>query len=49
MSFAPASIALPPFGTIGIDPAQAVALPLIQIPQPAGVGSFNLPIPSTSA
>ena len=44
VSFAPASIPLPGWGTLGIDPAQAVALPVIQIPQPAGVGSLRLPV-----
>jgi hypothetical protein len=46
VSLAPASIPLAPFGTIGIDPAQMVALPPVLIPQPAGVGSVSLAVPN---
>lgn len=37
---------MPPFGTLGLDPSSMVALPLITIPQPAGVGSLHLAIPN---
>ena len=46
--FAPASLSLPPFGTLGIDPTLALALTPIQIPQPAGVGSISITVPSQS-
>lgn len=47
VSLAPASISLPPFGTIGIDPSQAIALPPFVIPQPLGRGSASLAVPGT--
>lgn len=37
---------LPPLGTVGIDLAQAVALPPFLIPQPAGFGSVSVALPS---
>jgi hypothetical protein len=44
---APAHIPLPPFGTIGIDPATILAIPApIVIPQPAGVGSVSFVVPN---
>ncbi|MEM7202644.1 MAG: VCBS repeat-containing protein [Planctomycetota bacterium] len=44
-----ASIVLPPWGTFGLDPTQAVALPAFLIPQPEGVGSVSLTMPRSSA
>ena len=46
LSLATASIPLPPFGTLGIDPTQMLALPPILIPQPAGVGSVSVAVPN---
>ena len=46
LSTAPASVALQPFGTLGIDPALAVPFPTLVIPQPAGVGSAGFTIPN---
>ena len=46
LSPATASIPLPPIGTIGIDPTQAIALPPFLIPQPAGVGSVSIAVPN---
>lgn len=46
VSFAPASIPLPPFGTVGIDPAVAVALAPVLVPQPAGVVQVPVAVPS---
>ena len=46
VSLAPAAIALPPFGWVGIDPTQAVALPLVTVPPATGVASFALAIPN---
>lgn len=41
-----ANIPLPPFGTIGIDITQMIALPPIAVPQPAGVGSLTITVPN---
>ena len=49
VSQAPASIALEPFGTIGIDLTQAVALPPTLIMQPSGVASITIAIPNNPA
>lgn len=49
VSLAPAAIALPPFGWVGIDPTQAVALPLVTVPPATGVASFALAIPNNPA
>jgi hypothetical protein len=51
LSFLPASppIPVPPFGTIGIDITTMVVLPMLQVPQPAGVGSVTLQIPTLPA
>ncbi len=49
LSPATASVPLPPFGTLGLDPSRVVALPPVVIPQPAGVGSLSLPVPSATA
>ena len=46
VSFASASIVLPNLGTVGIDLAQAAPLPLMLIPQPAGVASTAVAIPN---
>ena len=35
-----------PFGALGIDPAQAAPLPLLAIPQPAGVATTSFTIPN---
>ncbi|HEX5054496.1 MAG TPA: VCBS repeat-containing protein [Planctomycetota bacterium] len=49
LSLAPASIPLPPFGTLGIDPGQAAPFPLLVIPQPAGVGTVTWTIPNLAS
>ena len=36
---------VPPYGTFGLDPFQMVPLPVVPIPQPAGVGSVSFPVP----
>ena len=46
LSTASASIALPPFGTLGIDPALAVPFPTLIVPQPAGVGNVGFAVPN---
>ncbi len=33
-------------GTLGLDPTQLRTLPLILIPQPAGVGSISFTVPN---
>ena len=48
LAFGRADLPFPPFGTLGIDPSLMVALPLVLIPQPAGVGSLSLPIPNVA-
>jgi hypothetical protein len=46
LSSAAASILLPPFGTLGIDPARILGvLPAIVVPHPAGVGSLSFVVP----
>ncbi len=45
VSFLPASTAIPPYGTLGLS-QPLISLPLITIPQPAGVGSLSLAIPN---
>ncbi len=49
LSLGPASIPLPPFGTLGIDPATAAPLPWLVVPQPAGNGSVAIPVPNNPA
>ena len=49
LSAATASIPLPPIGTLGINPAQMLALPPFIIPQPAGVGSISFQLPNWPA
>ena len=49
LSTAPASISLPPFGTLGLDASQAVSVAQFAIPQPAGVGTVTLQMPSNPA
>jgi hypothetical protein len=44
-AFGAATIVLPPFGIVGIDPGSAVTLSPIVVPQPAGVGTLPLAIP----
>jgi len=44
-----ASIRVPPFGTLLIDPMQAASLPAFLIPQPAGVASVTMSIPNIPA
>lgn len=46
LSTASASMALPPFGTLGIDPAFAVPFPTLMVPQPAGVGNVGFTVPN---
>ncbi len=48
VSLAAAAVPVPPFGIAGVDPNLAIALPLIAIPQPQGVGALNLPVPVLS-
>ncbi|MEM7205734.1 MAG: hypothetical protein AAF628_36105 [Planctomycetota bacterium] len=36
---------MPMWGELGLDPATLVALPVVLIPQPAGVASFTLRVP----
>ena len=43
-SFGTASVPVPPFGILGLDPTQLSILPAITIPQPQGVGAFNIAI-----
>ena len=49
VSTAPTSIPVTPFGILGIDPVQAVPLPWVVIPQPAGVGSSSVFVPNDPA
>ena len=46
MSGAPASIPLPPLGTLGIDPSSWLVLPAFVVPQPGGVGAITPTIPA---
>ncbi len=46
VSCARARIALPPLGTLGLDPSCTVPLPAFVIPQPAGVGSVSVVVPN---
>ena len=46
LSGATAQIALPPFGTVGLDPTQLLTVPPFLIPQPAGVGSVSFTVPN---
>lgn len=48
VSTGPASVPLPPFGTLGIDLGQAVGVPTLVIPQPVGVGSGSVVIPNSA-
>ncbi len=48
-SLATATIPIPPVGTIGIDPAQAIQLPPFPISSGSGVGTLSLPIPLVPA
>ena len=41
-----ASTPLPPLGTLRLDPTLLLPLPPIVVPQPAGVGSIVIPIPT---
>ena len=49
VSTAPASIPVAPFGVLGIDPVQAVPLPWVVIPQPAGIASASVFVPNDPA
>ena len=49
LSTGTASIPFSPFGTIGIDLTQKIALRPFVIPQPTGIGSLTLPIPNLPA
>ncbi|MEZ5966330.1 MAG: VCBS repeat-containing protein [Planctomycetota bacterium] len=49
LAAAPASIALPPWGTLGLDPSSLVVLPAVPLLPPAGTVTVPLPIPNTSA
>lgn len=41
-----ARLPIPPLGVFRLDPASSIALPSVPIPQPAGVGSLQFPIPN---
>ncbi|MBL8898727.1 MAG: VCBS repeat-containing protein [Planctomycetes bacterium] len=45
-STATANFPLPPFGSLGIDPTQMIALPPFVVAQPAGIGSLSFPVPN---
>jgi len=45
-AFGTASIPLGPLGTLGLDPTSLVALPILPVPQPAGIASLPIPIPN---
>ena len=49
VGLAPASVQLPPYGVLGVDPAQLVLLPSVTLPAPAGAGTTVLPIPAVSS
>jgi hypothetical protein len=42
-------IAVPPFGTLFLEPALLAVLPVLPIPAPAGVASLALPVPNDPA
>ena len=46
IAHATAHLPLPPFGTLGIDPATTVVLPLVAVAQPAGIGMFSFTVPN---
>ena len=46
LSTAPASIAVPPFGTLGIDLAMAAPFAPLVVPQPIGVGAASFIVPN---
>ena len=46
LSTGTASIPLPPWGTLGLNPAQMMPLPPFVIPQPAGVKSVSFMVPN---
>ena len=49
VSTALASIPAAPFGILRIDPVQAVPLPWVVIPQPAGIASSSVVVPNDPA
>ncbi len=48
LGLSPASIALPPYGVLRVDPSSGVWLPAVQ-PAPTGRGSLALPLPPVTA
>ncbi|MFT6081093.1 MAG: hypothetical protein ACJA0V_002534 [Planctomycetota bacterium] len=46
MSTGAASIVVSGLGTLGIDPVMAVPIPLLTVPQPAGVASVSFTVPN---
>ncbi len=46
LSASTAHIPLPPIGTLGLDPSQLLWLPAVAVPQPTGVVSVSVPVPS---
>jgi hypothetical protein len=46
LAAAPASIQLPPWGRLRLDPASLVVLPPLTLPAPAGTATLPLPIPN---
>ena len=49
VSDVPASIPVPPFGVVGVDPSRSFALPAISIPRHIGSVSTSFAIPATPA
>ena len=46
LSTGTANIPFPPFGTVGIDLTQMIALPPFVVPRPAGIGSLTIAVPN---
>ncbi|MEM7203215.1 MAG: VCBS repeat-containing protein [Planctomycetota bacterium] len=49
LAAAPARIALPPFGILGLDPPGLVALPPVAVPAGTGVGTLSFLLPNVPA
>jgi hypothetical protein len=49
ISLGTAQIPVPPYGVLGLDPASAVILPAVAVPQPEGLLSMRTNIPSVPA
>ena len=46
---APAAVPVPPIGTLGVDPAGLLVLPLLLLPAPTGTASLQLALPNSPA